>query len=388
MGRRQRNNTNLGNKKYKRRRNLFIVEVIVLLLVCAGAFVYLQMDKKLNKIQIETLDNEKVVVNKEAETDEVIKGYTNIALFGVDSREGDLSQANTDTIIIASINNDTKEVRLVSVYRDTYLNIGGDRYTKANAAYANGGPEQAITMLNTNLDLAITSYVTVDFNALVDIIDALDGIEITVDDDEAIHLNNYCVETSVVTGKSYEDLPGAGTYNVNGVQGVSYARIRYTAGNDFKRTERQREVIAKIVEKAKTAGIGTLNEIMDQVFPKIKTNLGKSEILSMGMSMLSYELGETTGFPFLRKTSNDSLSNEIPVTLEENVDMLHQFLFENEEYKPSATVVARSADIIEASGYDADTPASDENFQSSGSQLANGNTSSQADGETEDTEIE
>lgn len=388
MGRRQKNNTNTGYKKYKRRRNLFIVEVIVLLLVCAGAFVYLQMDKKLNKIQIETLDSKKVVVNKEAETDEVIKGYTNIALFGVDSREGDLSRANTDTIIIASINNDTKEVRLVSIYRDTYLNIGGDRYSKANAAYANGGPEQAITMLNTNLDLAITSYVTVDFNALVDIIDALGGIEITVDADECEHLNNYCVETSEVTGKSYENLPGAGTYTVNGVQGVSYARIRYTAGNDFKRTERQREVIAKIVEKAKSAGIGTLNQIMDQVFPKIKTNLGKAEILSMGMSMLSYELGETTGFPFKHKTSNDSASNEIPVTLEENVDMLHQFLFENEDYTPSATVVARSEYIIEASGYDADTPASDENFQTSGSELTSGNNSSQVEAETDETEIE
>ena len=288
----------------------------------------------------------------------------NIALFGVDA-----DKTNTDTIIIASINNDTKEVKLVSVYRDTYLNIGDDRYGKANSAYPNGGMEWALSMLNTNLDLDITDYVMVDFSALVDIVDELGGVEITVTEEEAVHLNNYCVNISEVTGKDYEDLPGAGTYLMSGVQATGYCRIRYTAGNDFKRTLRQREVIAKIVDKAKKSDIGTLNRIMDDVFPKISTNISKSEILSMGMSMLSYKIGETTGFPFWHRTWTDGGDQEIPVTLEKNVDELHTFLFANEDYTPSEEVIERSDYIINQTGFSEDSASSSENYQSDGDEL-------------------
>lgn len=369
MGKRQIDKTSASYKKYKRRKILFSLEVVLLIILCIAAFFYIQVQKKLNSIQMETLDSEIMEFNEAVETDQVIKGYTNIALFGADTRENDLTRTNTDTIIIASINNDTKVVKLVSVYRDTYLYIGGDLWRKANAAYANGGPEWALNMLNTNFDLDIKSYVTVDFNALVEVIDLLGGLEITVDEAECEHLNNYCVETSEVTGKSYERLPGAGTYEMNGVQAVAYTRIRYTAGNDFKRTQRQREVIAKIVAKAKTASISTLNKILDTVFPMVKTNLTKSEILSMGMNMLSYELGETTGFPFTHKTTQDGESNEIPITLESNVDQLHTFLFGDEDYTPSQTVKERSQETIERTGYDENTSYSDENFTLSGDEV-------------------
>lgn len=364
MGKRQVDKKSAAYKKYRRRKILFIVEVIMLFLVCGVAYAYIQLDTKLNEIEIEELDTEKVIINKTAETDATLKGYMNIALFGVDE-----NKTNTDTIIIASINNDTKEVRLVSVYRDTYLNIGEDRYSKANAAYPNGGMEWAISMLNTNLDLDIQNYVMVDFSALTDIIDELGGIEITVTEDEAVHLNNYCVSVSESAQKEYEPLPGEGTYLMDGVQATSYCRIRYTAGNDFKRTLRQREVIAKIVDKAKKSDIGTLSKIMDDVFPKISTNISKSEILSMGMSMLSYKIGATTGFPFWHRTWTDGGDEEVPVTLEKNVDELHTFLFDNEAYTPSEDVLERSNYIIERTGFSEDSASSSENYQSDGEDL-------------------
>lgn len=387
MGKRQVDKKSAAYKKYRRRKVLFIVEVVMLFLVCGVAFVYIQLDKQLNKIEIEELDTEKVIINKTAETDAVLKGYMNIALFGVDE-----NKTNTDTIIIASINNDTKEVRLVSVYRDTYLNIGDDRYSKANAAYPNGGMEWAISMLNTNLDLDIQNYVMVDFSALTDIIDELGGIEITVTEDEAVHLNNYCVSVSKVAEKDYEPIPGEGTYLMDGVQATSYCRIRYTAGNDFKRTLRQREVIAKIVDKAKKSDIATLNRIMDDVFPKISTNISKSEILSMGMSMLSYKIGATTGFPFWHRTWTDGGDEEVPVTLEKNVDELHTFLFENEEYTPSEEVIERSDYIINKTGFTEDSASSSENYQSDGDTLVTEDKEKLADetesdmGDSEDSE--
>ncbi len=364
MGKRRVDKKSAAYKKYRRRKVLFIVEVILLFLVCGVAFAYIQVNKELDKIEIKELDTEKVIINKTAETDAILKGYMNVALFGVDE-----NKTNTDTIIIASINNDTKEVRLVSVYRDTYLNIGEDRYSKANSAYPNGGMEWAISMLNTNLDLDIEKYVMVDFSALTDIIDELGGIEITVDHDEAEHLNNYCVSVSKVAEKDYEPLPGAGTYLMDGVQATSYCRIRYTAGNDFKRTLRQREVIAKIVDKAKKSDIGTLTKIMNKVFPKISTNIAKNEILTLGMGMLSYKIGATTGFPFWHRTWVDGGDEEVSVTLEKNVDELHTFLFDNEKYTPSADVLERSSYIINMTGFTEDTASSSENYQSQGDEL-------------------
>lgn len=353
-------------KRLRRRKIIFVLEIFVLLLVCTAAFAYFYIDGKLNKMQTQTLDINNVVVNKEVETNETLKGFTNIALFGLDTREGNLAEANGDTMIIASINNDTKEVKLVSVYRDTYLKLGDDFFRKANAAYANGGPEMAVNMLNTNLDLDIKNYISVDFNALAEVVDLLGGLELTVDYGESVHLNNYCVETSKVTGKEYENLPGAGTYTMNGVQSVAYARIRYTAGNDFKRTERQREVIAKIVEKAKKADLSTLNNIMDKVFPMVLTNLSKSDIWSMGVNMLSYSMGDTCGFPFAHRTSNDSNSHEIPVTLSSNAVELHEFLFGDSQYTPSSNLEEISEEIIAKYGYDDESLASRENYKLNG----------------------
>ncbi len=352
-------------KRSKRRRWIFAIEVlVVLVLMVVGAY-YVFIQRQLNNIQVQQLQSENLVINEEVETDPVIQGYTNIALFGLDTREGNLNQANSDAIIIASINNDTKEIRMVSVYRDSYLDVGGGSLGKANSAYAIGGPDQAVSMLNANLDLNITDYIAVDFDALAETIDGLGGLTITVTDEEAELVNGYCVETSAVTGRTYENLPGGGTYNLNGVQCVAYTRIRYTSGNDFKRTERQREVINLMIQKAKTAGIPTLYSIAEDVFPMILTSFSSTDLISLGIRLLSYDMGETTGFPFLHRTSQTGY-NEVPVTLASNVTRLHEFLFDRTDYVPSAAVQERSNAIINATGYNDESLASSENYSTGG----------------------
>ncbi len=356
------------HKKKSRKKIFLLILAVIAAVIGAGVYrlyrFYHQANEALDQIQRYEIPKEEVKINQEVETNEALQGYTNLALFGLDTREGDLNQANSDTIIIASINHDKKEVKLVSVYRDTYLDIGEGLYRKANAAYANGGPSRAVKMLNENLDLDIEDYISVDFGALADVIDALGGLTITVDEAECVHLNNYCVETSEATGGDYEELPGAGTYLMNGVQAVSYARIRYTAGNDFKRTERQREVIAKLIEKAKKADLKTLYRIVNAVFPEVLTSFEKKELVELGTSLITYSLGETAGFPFSHKTGGKGGSgdDEIPVTLESNVEELHAYLFEEEGYQASAKVKEISAQIVEDTGYDEDTDASRENF--------------------------
>lgn len=267
---------------------------------------------------------------------------------------------NSDTIIIASVNNDTKDVKLVSVYRDTLLNLGNDTYSKANAAYAYGEAEQAITMLNTNLDLNISEYATVNFNALTTIIDDLGGLDMDMSYAEIVHMNNYCVETSEETGKDYTpiELPDRPDdieavqyhYHLNGVQATSYCRIRYTASLDMGRTERQRRVIQMIVSKAKSAGLGKIFKIMDDVFPMVTTSMTKDEILQLLPTLIGYSVDDTTGFPTSYKFSNVKGSIIVPTTLETNVIELHKFLYGDEAYTPSATVKANSEKILEIVG--------------------------------------
>ena len=291
-----------------------------------------------------------------------MKGYTTIGLVGLDNRSTKLKSGNSDTMIIASINNDTKKVKLVSVYRDTYLRIGEDsegngQYSKANAAYAKGGAEQFLNMLNTNLDLNVTDFVSVDFQAVAEAVELLGGIDVELKEEEVVHLNNYCVETSKVTGMDYTPLKKtAGVHHLNGVQTVAYARIRYTAGNDFRRAARQREVIYNIVEKAKNADVATLSKILDKVFPNIYTSFSKAEILQMGMSMLSYDIEDQTGFPFdhlYGQRVKDAVGIDVvlPVTLESNVIKLHEFLYPEDSYTPSEEVKAYSQRIVDKSGF-------------------------------------
>lgn len=347
-------------QRRRRRRILFGIEIFILLILIGGVFIY----AKLGKMNFTDLDFSKIDVNTGVSDNNVMKGYTTIGLIGLDGRDGKLkSGVRSDAMIIASINNDTKKVKLVSVYRDTYLRIGEDsegngQYNKANAAYAKGGPEQFLSMLNTNLDLNVTDFVSVDFQAVAEAVELLGGIDVELKEEEVGHLNNYCVETSKVTGMDYTPLEEkAGVHHLNGVQTVSYARIRYTSGNDFRRAARQREVIYKIVEKAKNSDIATLSKILDKVFPKVYTSFTKAEILQMGMSMMSYDIEDQTGFPFDHlygervKDAMGGLDVVLPVTLESNVIKLHEFLYPEDSYTPSDEVKAYSQRIVDKSGF-------------------------------------
>ena len=337
----------------KKRMMIFGIEIAVILILVLGFWVV----SKLDKLQKPKVDPEKVEVNDtiQESTLESMKGYTTVALFGLDTRQaGQLGSGNrSDTVIIASINNDTKEVKLVSVYRDTYLDLTNGKFNKCNGAYSAGGPQQAMSMLNKNLDLDIQYYISVDFAAMTKAIDLLGGIDIDVDDTEIEHLNNYIVETSEVTGVKTTPLTKTGLQTLDGVQATSYCRIRYTAGDDFKRTERQREVIMQIVSKAKTMDISQVNDIIDAVFPLAATNYTNDELLAMAPQLLTYDIVDTTGFPFDKAaaTVKGKGSCVIPVNLEENVKQLHEYLFGTTDYQPSDEVKTISSQITTETGY-------------------------------------
>lgn len=356
-------------KRRRRRRVFFGFEIVLLLVLICGVYVLRKAQNVLSNINFEesSYTAADISADEAAIREQKKQGYEIIALLGIDARDAEeLKQNNSDTMILACIDHNNQQVRLVSIYRDTLLNTGSSEnekyYTKCNDAYNQGGAEQFLRMVNQNLDLNVTKYATVNFKGLAEAVDLLGGLDITMRGDEIIHMNNYCVETSKVTGMDYEpveelenDLDMA-TVHVNGVQAVSYSRIRYDEGCDFRRASRQRLVLEKLFEKAKSAGIPTMLNVMENVLPDVLTNMTSEEIISLGMSVITYNLGEQIGFPIDHIEDDVYVSGAnrdvvVPVTLENNVVKLHEFLFPGTPYTPSETVLEYSSDIVEFSGY-------------------------------------
>ena len=229
----------LKSKKRGLRIFLSILLVLLIMLVIFFSTVTWYVYNKLSKVNYVKLEN--VVVNEGVA--EQLKGYRNIVLFGVDARANTYDGSRSDCIIIASINQDTKDVKLTSIYRDTYVYIEGYGYDKITHAYAYGGPELAINTINKNFDLNITEFVAVNFDAVVDIIDAVGGVNIKIESAELNYINDYINAVDQQMGKRTPKVTRTGNQNLSGVQALAYSRIRYTAGGDYKRAERMRDVL-------------------------------------------------------------------------------------------------------------------------------------------------
>lgn len=336
------------------RKFLRVLLIILLILILLAAFVYYRIHggsgdfiKKVNEAISENVTN-----------DTSMDGYTNIALFGVDSITQSLSSGNnrSDVNIILSINDKTKECKLVSVYRDTYLDIGDATYTKCNAAYAYGGPSQAVAMLNQNFDLNIQDYATIGFGGVTDIIDAVGGVEIDVQENEISFLNDYQSTMAQELGKEYIPVTAAGKQTLNGLQATAYCRIRYTDGGDFQRTVRQRTVLTQTFEKLKAASPATVVSTASTLIAnnEVQTSLSIAELTELASNSGSYSVTDTAGVP-QENLRTDAIVNEqdciIPVTLADNVVWLHNYLFGEENYQVSDTVQTISGQIRANTGY-------------------------------------
>jgi LCP family protein required for cell wall assembly len=354
-----------AKKKRRIRRVLFAVEGVLLLVVLAGLFVISKWDM----IQKATFGKKDVHVNELSEnTIQSMEGYRTIAIFGADE-EG----SHSDVIMIANINNKTSEVTLTSVLRDTYWNVpnlsNGDeeKYAKANNAYHTGGDLGALNALNKNLDLNITEYVTVNWYAVSQVVDLLGGMEIDVPESMMGEINGYITNTQAEAKSWAPDGPGKGQkgttqidgpglQTLDGLQTVAYCRIRHGNGGDDGRTQRQREVVNQILEKAKKEDIGTLLNICEVIFPEIRTNLTLADVLGLAPNIGSYKIVNQFPFPYHQVDAlvGSSGSVKVPLGLADDVAQLHRDLFGDENYEPSETVRQISNKIEKLSGYSAE----------------------------------
>ena len=342
-----------SRKKKKSKVAFFITMLIAEVLVLGVIFAYAYALKQYSKIQRPEYDVEEVANTGLSEKKlQEMRGYRNIALFGVDSRDNSVGKGNrSDVIIICSIDQATGDIKLVSVYRDTYLDVGKNSFQKATHAYSYGGPARAVKMLNDSLDLNITDYVTFNWKAVATAINILGGVDIEITKPEFKYINSYITETVKGTGIGSVQLKAPGMQHLDGVQAVAYARLRYM-DTDYQRTERQRKVIELAFEKAKKADLKTLNDLLGNMLSMVATNLTWQDGLDVINDFGKYNLKDTAGFPF--ELDDMTLGTKgfivVPVNLESNVLELHKYLFGDENYEVSAKVKAYSDRISSDTG--------------------------------------
>ena len=328
---------------------LALLVIIVILAGIGIGYIY----TKLGKMTVEEIDETAIGITEE--TQERLSGYRNIALLGIDSRADDYGLGNrSDCIIIASLNQETKDIKLISVYRDTYMQVeerGKAVLDKVTHAYSYGGAQNALKALNTNLDLNITEYVTVNFDAVIAAVDAMNGVTIDIDSSELNYINKYIDSTSSSSGVKSSHITTTGKQTLDGVQAVAYSRIRYTAGGDYKRTERMRTVIEAMLSKAKTLSLGQLNKLVDTILPRVSTNITATEILALAPSIASLNITESMGWPYETKGITLDRWYGVPVTLESNVEKLHKEVFGQSDYVVNDTIKSISNQIIKKTTY-------------------------------------
>ena len=322
-----------------------VLLIILIVFICLLTIV--------GKMQKEEIDKGAIGISDE--TGKALSGYRNIALLGIDSRADDYGLGNrSDCIIIASINQKTKEVKLISVYRDTYLKVeekGTEKLDKITHAYSFGGAQNTLKALNTNLDMNISEFVTVNFDAVITAVNAMNGVSINIDQNELKYINDYIDSTSQSSGVKSKHISKSGIQTLDGVQAVAYSRIRYTSGGDYKRTERMRTVIEAMLKKAKTLSVGQLNKFADTVLPRISTNISAGEIIGLIPSLASFDVTKSLGWPYDTKGWSSDRWYGVPITLESNVKKLHQEAFEQSDYEVSETVKKISNQIVSKTGY-------------------------------------
>ena len=353
----------MGKHSEKKKNNkvlkifLRILLILIILIVILAGIAVGYISNKLGKLNVEKIDETAIGIDEN--TKNRLSGFRNIALLGIDSRADDYGVGNrSDCIIIASLNEKTKQIKLISVYRDTYMQMerkGSTILDKITHAYAYGGAQNTLKALNTNLDLNISEYVTVNFDAVISAVDAMGGITINVDSSEIQYINKYINDYIAESSNRLDVEPTlitkTGSQTLSGVQAVAYSRVRYTAGGDYKRTERMRVVLEAMLNKLKTKNISQINSFVDTVLPEVYTNITAGDIFGLIPSIMDYKISESIGWPYETKGITLDRWYGVPVTLESNVRDLHREAFGEPDYEPSSTVKEISNSIITKTGY-------------------------------------
>lgn len=346
----------LPNKKRRKLRGykivLIIIAVLALLSVVATAAGIIYVKKNFNYRYNKITDKPEELGFQDVKDDNVV----NIALFGIDTRKKDSFVGRSDSIMILSINTTDNKIKLISVLRDSFVPIDGEErseFNKINSAYAMGGPELAIRTLNNIFNLDISEYATVNFYGMADIIDAMGGIDVEVTENEVYLINGGVMEQCKYLGLDPEPykISSSGTQHLNGIQAVSYSRIRYVANaqgttNDYGRTDRQRYVLSQLFKKVSSRSKTEYINLIKAVSPCCETSLSYTEILSLAVDVLldspTFEESRVPFTDYTMKSPQTSAGSIVYYDLNFAANIIHAFIYE--DIKPEDFIAANGVE--------------------------------------------
>lgn len=346
----------LNNQKKPMRIAVIVLLVLVLGIAGTGLCGIIMALSALGSMDHADVDDNNIGINPTVESQ--LEGYRNIAVLGVDARaDDDETQCRSDAMIVASINEETDDVKMFSVYRDTLLDVGDEGLDKITHAYFYGGAERSLYALNKNLDMNIHEVVVVNWKTVADVIDAVGGIEIDVQESEIEEMNHFIPNTAKNVDGPDDLIEGPGKQTLNGVQAVTYSRIRKDAATgDYRRNERMKIVFKETFKELKQAGFLRMFNVARKAMPEIKTNMSTGDILGMMIKFRSFDMTDsTTGFPYDVASWTGSAAAGYawygpPVNLTNNVSKLHDQFFDQSGYVPTETVQEISSRISQLTG--------------------------------------
>ena len=316
-------------KRWSTKKKVIVSTVIVFaLLICTLATGYMYIRSKIYS----GLSPSETISDTEYKE---VEGITNVLLIGTDARTLD-EASRADSIIIATLDNNKKQIRLTSLFRDTLVNIPGHGEGKLNAALAYGGPELLIETIKETYGISLDKYVIINFWGFEAIIDQMDGLELNVEDYMLDELNKYIGES---TGGNDCPVTEPGLQVLNGKQALSYARIRKGVGDEYARTDRQREVLIKVAEKLKETKPSKYLGIMNNMLEHIKTNIEPIQALNMAYTIYKFPSLDIAQLqiPIPELADGGLYKNLGWVVLmdrEQNAKFLDQFIFEGKLPNP------------------------------------------------------
>lgn len=335
---------------FKNTATMFIILILIGACLLGGGI--LLVKNILNNVTHIPIDQTQIGIDPVV--DQELAGYRNIAILGIDARDmNDASDARSDCVIVASLNKETNEIKMFSVYRDTMFYLGENNgLDKMAHAYFYGGAQQALWTLNKNMDLNIHEVVVVNWKAVADTVDALGGVEVDVEQSAIGELNKYIPETARNVGGEATKVTEPGLQTLNGVQAVTYARIRKDAATgDYRRNERMKIVVQAMFDKAKEIDVRAIRKISKDIMPQIMTNMTSNDMMKLLIKMPKYEMNDsTTGFPYEVGSWTGRAWYGPPKNLSSNVTKLHEQFFDQQGYTPTQEVQDISDMIIYRTG--------------------------------------
>lgn len=282
-------------KKKKKKKNPFLRILLRVLLILLIIFILLFGIYSCTSMTLISKINYKKTGSRSRTTGAMSEKYVeNVLIIGTDGRSAD-DRGRSDSMILLSLNKKTNEMIMTSFMRDCYVDIPGIGWDKLNAAYSYGGAELLMDAIESNFDIKIDNYISVNFSSFAAIIDAAGGVDINISDEEAEAINVILVtEVNELMGDepAADFLTGGGKVHLSGKQALCYSRIRYVGNNDFERTSRQRTVMTKLIKKAASSGASFISKVSKKALPNITSNMDKWQLYRLSLRLpfiLSYK---------------------------------------------------------------------------------------------------